>query len=94
MNSQKFERELKRLTHYVREYGIQHLSFLHSELGHLRDDNAIAEEFVLSFITDNMIYLTINASNETRGSIRSPVDYIQILWLFNSAAKFRKEGTY
>ena len=78
MNSQKFERELKRLTHYVREYGIQHLSFLHSELGHLRDDNAIAEEFVLSFITDNMIYLTINASNETRGSIRSPVDYIQI----------------
>ena len=91
MNSQKFERELKRPIYCVREYGIQHLSFPRSELGHIRDDNAIAEEFVLCFITDNMIYLTISASNKTRGSIRSSVDYIRILWLFNSAAKFRKE---
>ena len=32
MNSQKFERELKKLIYYVREYGIQHLSFPRSEL--------------------------------------------------------------
>ncbi len=46
MNSQKFERELKKLIYYVREYGIQHLSFPRSELGRIRDDNAIAEEFL------------------------------------------------
>ena len=45
MNSQKFERELKKLIYYVREYGIQHLSFHPSELSHIRDDITIAEEF-------------------------------------------------
>ena len=45
MNSQKFERELKKLIYYVREYGIQHLSFHPSELSRIHDDNAIATEF-------------------------------------------------
>ena len=45
MNSGKFERELKKLIYYVREYGIQHLNFPPSELSRIRDDNTIAEEF-------------------------------------------------
>lgn len=45
MNSQKFERELKKLIYYVREYGIQHLNFPRSELRHVRDNSTIAEEF-------------------------------------------------
>ena len=56
MNSQKFERKLKRQIYYVREYGIQHLSFPRSELGHIRDDNAIAEDFVLCFITIGAVF--------------------------------------
>lgn len=46
MNSRKFERELKTLIYYVREYGIQHLSFPSSELSRIHDDNSIAEEFM------------------------------------------------
>ncbi len=45
MNGQKFERELKKLIYYVREYGIQHLNFPLSELDRVRDDSAIAEKF-------------------------------------------------
>ena len=46
MNSEKFERELKKLIYYVREYGIQHLNFHPSELSRIRDDNTIAEKFI------------------------------------------------
>lgn len=45
MNSGKFERELKKLIYYLREYGIQHLDFPLSELSCIHDDNTIAEEF-------------------------------------------------
>ena len=76
MNSRKFERELKTLIYYVREYGIQHLSFPPSELSRIHDDNAIAEEFMTQvhkgfyFAQDRVIDLLRKVINEQKAAKR------------------------
>lgn len=72
MNSRKFERELKTLIYYVREYGIQHLSFPPSELSRIHDDNSIAEEFMTQvhkgfyFAQERIIDLLMKVINEQK----------------------------
>lgn len=76
MNSRKFERELKTLIYYVREYGIQHLSFPLSELSRIHDDNAIAEEFMTQvhkgfyFAQERIIGLLRKVINEQKTAKR------------------------
>lgn len=76
MNSRKFERELKTLIYYVREYGIQHLSFPPSELSRIHDDNSIAEEFMTQvhkgfyFAQERIIDLLTKVINEQKTAKR------------------------
>ena len=76
MNSQKFERELKKLIYYVREYGIQHLSFHPSELSRIHDDHIIAEEFTTQvhkgfyFAQEQVIELLRKVINEQKKAKR------------------------
>ena len=76
MNSRKFERELKTLIYYVRQYGIQHLSFPLSELSRIHDDNAIAEEFMTQvhkgfyFAQERIIDLLRKVINEQKTAKR------------------------
>ena len=72
MNSRKFERELKTLIYYVREYGIQHLSFPPSELSRIHNDTSIAEEFTTQvhkgfyFAQERVIDLLIKVITEQK----------------------------
>ena len=72
MNSEKFERELKKLIYYVREYGIQHLSFHPSELSRIHDDKTVAEEFTTQvhkgfyFAQEQVIALLKKVINEQK----------------------------
>lgn len=76
MNARKFERELKTLIYYVREYGIQHLSFSPSELSRIHDDNAVAEEFMTQvhkgfyFAQERVIELLKKVINEQKAAKR------------------------
>lgn len=45
MNDKKFERELKKLIYYIREYGIQHISFDRSEIGRIQESDTYKTEF-------------------------------------------------
>ena len=77
MNSQKFERELKKLIYYVREYGIQHLSFHPSELSRIHDDHTVAEEFTMQvhkgfyFAQEQVIELLRKVINEQKKAKRN-----------------------
>ena len=76
MNIRKFERELKTLIYYVREYGIQHLSFSPSKLSRIHDDNAVAEEFTTQvhkgfyFAQERVIELLKKVINEQKAAKR------------------------